>query len=122
MQQMRSGCNGRGVGGVVVPVRVGVAPYERPCCCKGVVAAAARTATGVLLLLLLMLAALAFDRSDHSYLVRPSISCIKLTGEHEAKEKRWCDVTDDLVMRCDANAMEKKRDPESETNKMNEPH
>ena len=73
MQQMRSGCNGRGVGGVVVPVRVGVAPYEScPCCCKGVVAAAARTATGVLLLLLLMLAALAFDRSDHPYLVRPS--------------------------------------------------
>lgn len=101
---MRSGCNGRGVGDVVVPV--GVAPYEPscPCCCKGVVAAAART--GVLLLLLLMLAALAFDRSDHSYLVRPSISCIKLTGEHEAKEKRWCDVTGDLVMRRDG---EKKR-------------
>ena len=61
MQQMRSGCNGRGVGGVVVPV--GLAEpymYEPPSCpcCKGVVAAAART--GVLLPLL-MLALAAFD-------------------------------------------------------------
>ena len=60
MQEMRSGCNGRVVGGVV-----GLAEpymYEPPSCpcCKGVVAAAART--GVLLLLpLLMLALAAFD-------------------------------------------------------------
>ena len=62
MQQMRSGCNGRGVDGVVVSAPEGRAePYKPPSCpcCKGVVAAAART--GVLLPPALMLA-LAFDR------------------------------------------------------------
>lgn len=57
---MRSGCNGRGVGGVVVPV--GAVPYDEfggpppscSCCRSDVVAATART--GVLLLPLLMLA------------------------------------------------------------------